>query len=131
MDIREAIKARHSVRQYKDIPIEQEKREAIEELIRTCNEESGLNIQLICDDPECFDTLITHYGWFRNVKNYIAIVGRKSLPDLEELGGYYGERIVLEAQRMGLNTCWVGGIYGKGKCKADKSARMLGNGVGL
>ncbi|MBF1094047.1 MAG: nitroreductase family protein, partial [Solobacterium sp.] len=27
--------------------------------------------------------------------------------------GYYGEKIVLKAQMLGLNTCWVGGTYKK------------------
>ena len=119
MDIKEAIKERHSVRKYKDMPIEEEKKNKLVELIKQANDESGLNIQLICDDPECFDTFLAHYGKFSNVKNYIAIVGKKSLENVEELGGYFGQKIVLEAQMMGLNTCWVGGTYGKGKCKAD------------
>ena len=119
MDIKEAIKERHSVRKYKDMPIEEEKKNKLVELIKQANDESGLNIQLICDDPECFDTFMAHYGKFSNVKNYIAIVGKKSLENVEELGGYFGQKIVLEAQMMGLNTCWVGGTYGKGKCKAD------------
>ena len=77
-------------------------------------------MQLILNDPECFDTFLAHYGKFRNAKNYIAIVGPKSLPDLEERAGYYGEKIVLEAQIMGLNTCWVAGTYSRGKCKVEK-----------
>ena len=120
MDIKEMIKNRHSVRQYKDIPIEDELRMQLDELARECNEESGLNIQVIYDDPECFDTLIAHYGKFENVRNYIALVGDKSMENLDELCGYYGQKIVIAAQGMGLNTCWVGGSYGKGKCKADK-----------
>ncbi len=119
MDIKEAIKERHSVRQYKDIPIKQEDRERLESLIKECNEESGLRIQLVCDDPECFDTFLAHYGKFRNAKNYLALVGRKTIENLDELAGYFGQRIVLEAQMMGLNTCWVAGTYGKGKCKAS------------
>ena len=122
MDIREAIKSRHSVRQYKDMPIGEEERRRLSEIIAECNMESGLNIQLICDDPECFDTFLAHYGRFRNANNYIAIVGDSSMDDLDELGGYYGQKIVLEAQMMGLNTCWVAGTYGKGKCKADTAA---------
>ncbi|MBR5968371.1 MAG: nitroreductase [Lachnospiraceae bacterium] len=118
MTIKEAIRERHSVRQYKNIAIKAEDRERLEALIKECNAESGLHLQLICDEPECFDTLFAHYGKFTNAKNYIAIVGPKSKDDLDELGGYYGERIVLEAQMLGLNTCWVAGSYGKGKCKA-------------
>ena len=119
MDIREAIKERHSVRQYKDIPLGKTESERLEALIEQCNADSGLSMQLICDDPECFDTFLAHYGKFSNAKNYIAMVGKKSVADLDERCGYYGQKIVLEAQMMGLNTCWVAGTYGKGKCKAD------------
>ena len=122
MDIRGAIKARHSVRQYKDLAIAPELVEKLNEEIAKCNEESGLRIQLILDDPECFNTLMAHYGKFKNADNYIAIVGKKDLPDAEEKCGYYGERLVLLAQQLGLNTCWVAGSYGKGKCKADRAA---------
>ena len=122
MDIKEAIKQRHSVRQYSEEPITGEVRTSLESLIRECNQESGLHLQLITDDPECFDTLLGHYGKFTGVKNYIAVVGSKKINNLDEFGGYYGEKIVIEAQRLGLNTCWVAGTYGKGKCKADVDA---------
>jgi hypothetical protein len=122
MEIREAIRARHSVRKYLDMPITGEMKEKLEALIRECNEESGLHIQLVLNDAECFRTLLAHYGWFENVNNYVAIVGSKELPDLEEKGGYYGQKIVLAAQQEGLNTCWVAGTYKKGKCRAEKAA---------
>ena len=54
--------------------------------------------------------------------DYIESPITYELDDLDELAGYYGERIVLEAQMLGLNTCWVAGTYGKGKCKANKQA---------
>ena len=105
MNIREAIKARHSVRQFKDMPIGEEESKRLREVIDECNRESGLNIQLVQNDPECFSTFLAHYGKFKNANNYIALVGKSSLDDLDELAGYYGERIVLEAQMLGLNTC--------------------------
>lgn len=122
MTIKEAIKERHSVRQYKDIPIKAEAKEKLEALIKECNEESGLNIQLICDDPDCFNTFLAHYGKFKKADNYFALVGKKSTEKLDEKCGYYGQKLVLEAQMLGLNTCWVAGTYGKGKCKADIKA---------
>ena len=118
MDIREAVYARHSVRQYKDLPIAEDTAAELERLIRECNEESGLSIQLIRNDPECFRTLIAHYGKFKNVNHYIAIVGPRSMKDLSERGGYYGEKLVIAAQMLGLRTCWVAGSYGRSKCKA-------------
>lgn len=120
MNIKEAIKSRHSVRQFKDMPIGEAEAERLNEVIAECNRESGLNIQLIRNDPECFNTFLAHYGKFRNAVNYIALVGKASLNNLDELAGYYGQRIVLEAQMLGLNTCWVAGTYGRGKCKADR-----------
>ena len=64
-----------------------------------------------------FSGLMARYGKFNNVKNYIALVGKKDA-QLEEKCGYYGEKIVLEAQRLGLNTCWVAMTYRKGKTAA-------------
>lgn len=120
MDLQEAILARHSVRKYKPTSIEEEKKAKLDELCRECSEESGLKIQLIIDDPDCFETMLAKYGRFRGVMNYIALVGKKDDSMADEHAGYYGEKIVLEAQMMGLNTCWVGGTYGKGKCRVDK-----------
>ncbi|MDO4864386.1 MAG: nitroreductase family protein [Ruminococcus sp.] len=121
MTIFEAIKERHSVRQYTETPISAETEEKLRSVINECNGESGLNIQLILNDPECFNTFLAHYGKFKNANNYLALVGSTSLADLDERAGYYGQRIVLEAQKLGLNTCWVAGTYGRGKCKADIS----------
>lgn len=118
MDIKQAINERHSVRQYKAIPLGDDDRKALGELIEKANADSGLKIQLICDDPDCFNVFLAHYGKFSNAVNYIALVGDKDLDKLDETCGYFGQGLVLEAQRMGLNTCWVAGTYGKGKCKA-------------
>ena len=106
MDIKEAVEKRHSVRSYEDKQIEPEKAAALEALIEEYNKESGLHIQLVKDEPKAFDSALAHYGRFSGVKNYIALIGKKS-ENLDELCGYYGEKLVLEAQMMGLNTCWV------------------------
>lgn len=106
----EAIKSRHSVRQYKDQPIEQELRALLAEEIDKINAESGLNIQLICDEPKAFDSFIAHYGNFTGVSNYFAIAYKKG-EDAQEKIGYYGERLVLFAQMLGLHTCWVALTY--------------------
>jgi hypothetical protein len=51
-----------------------------------------------------------HYGKFSGVNNYIAMVGPKGSGTAESIG-YWGEHIVLKAQQLGLNTCWVGMTY--------------------
>lgn len=112
MDTMEIIRARHSVRQYTDKKIEPEKRGILTSEIEKINQESGLHIQILFDEPTCFHSRRTHYGFFSGVANYIALVGKKSA-DLEEKCGYYGERLVLLAQSIGLNSCWVAMTHGK------------------
>lgn len=123
MDIMEVIKARHSVRQYTGKKIEEEKREELVNLAKACNEESGLNIQVIFDEPKCFDSLMAHYGKFSGVTNYIALVGKKG-SELEEKAGYYGEKLVLKAQELGLNTCWVASTHGKSAARIEKGEKL-------
>lgn len=53
---------------------------------------------------------------FTGVHNYIALVGKKS-SKLDEMLGYYGEALVLKAQELGLNTCWVAMTHGKSYAK--------------
>lgn len=106
MDLCEALALRHSVRRYENRPLAPAAAEALEALIARLNEESGLHIQLVKNEPKAFDSAMAHYGNFTGVSNYFALIGKKG-PTLEERCGYYGERLVLEAQRLGLNTCWV------------------------
>ncbi len=112
MDIIEAIQSRHSVRKYTDTPISPEHIEALEAEIARRNAESGLHIQLILNETKAFGNFLAHYGLLHGVKNYIALIG-KANNELEEKCGYHGEHLVLKAQQMGLNTCWVGGTYKK------------------
>jgi hypothetical protein len=119
MDIMEAIRERHSVRRYTDKKIEGEVLDKLKKVIDECNKQSGLNIQLITDEPDAFDSIIARYGSFRNVKNYVALVGDNSkIKKFDESCGYFGEKIVLAAAQLGLNTCWVAATFSKKKCKA-------------
>jgi hypothetical protein len=114
MTIQEAMAARHSVRQYQDKLIEAEKIAVLRGEIDHCNQEGNLHIQLVTDEPEAFSGKLAHYGSFRGVTNYIALVGNADRT-LEERCGYYGERLVLLCQQLGLNTCWVALTYSKSK----------------
>ena len=112
MTLQQAIQSRHSVRKYLDKPIEDEIRVQLSELIAEINRVSGLHLQLVCNEPAAFRGGLIRYGGFANAKNYSAMVGPKS-DRLDEACGYFGEKLVLEAQRLGLNTCWVGFKIGK------------------
>lgn len=123
MDILEIMKARHSVRQYNGKKIESGIRETLTALAGECNSESGLNIQVIFDEPKCFDSMMAHYGKFSGVENYIALVGKKDA-GLDEKAGYYGEKLVLKAQELGLNTCWVAMTHGKSTAEIKKDEKL-------
>ena len=116
MTILEAIDARHSVRSYTTAPISEEARTALNDYADACSRESGLRLFICYDDPVGFDSRLAHYGSFRNVRNYIVLSGRKGA-DFDFRCGYYGEKLVLYAQQLGLNTCWTALTFNKKRVK--------------
>lgn len=134
MTLTEAIWARHSVRQYQNKPLETDQISALQTEINACNEESGLHIQLVTNEPKAFDGFMAHYGKFDGVTNYLTLIGKKD-SSLEEKCGYYGERLVLKAQQLGLNTCWIAMTYSKIKTafvidKGEKLCIVIALGYG-
>ena len=112
MTLHEAIEARHSVRAYKEQPLTEEVAKVLEEAIAGVNSDGNLHVQLIRNEPKAFQGTLAKYGKFRGVSNYLVMAGKRA-DDLDERVGYYGEHLVLLAQTLGLNTCWVGLSYSK------------------
>jgi hypothetical protein len=134
MTILEAIQLRHSVRSYAPQPIPEEIVNELSAEIAACNQQANLHIQLVTNEPKSFGGMMAHYGKFSGVQNYIALIGSKG-GALDETLGYYGERIALKAQMLGLNTCWVAMTFSKGKCaatigKGEKLVCVLALGYG-
>ena len=125
MTIQEAIVARHSVRAYKEQPLAAEVVKALEKKIAELNREGHLHMQLVLNEPKAFQGTLAKYGKFRGVGNYIVVAGQNA-DDLDERVGYYGEQLVLFAQTLGLNTCWVGLSYSKvpGTYKLEKDEKI-------
>jgi len=135
VDLLEAINKRHSVRSYEARPLNEDTKAKLLEFINGCNEESGLSFKLVANEPKAFNSLMAHYGKFSGVTNYVVLAGKKS-KDIEEKCGYYGEKIVLFAQTLGLNTCWVAMTYGKGMVKrslkhGEKLCTVIALGYGV
>lgn len=116
------MKERHSVRQYSDKKIEGDVKSKLDKYVASINEESGLSMQIFYNEPNCFNSMLAHYGKFSNVKNYIAIVGKK---EEQEKSGYYGEKLVLKCQELGLNTCWVALTHGKVNVQTKPQQKLL------
>ena len=93
MDTLELMKTRHSVRRFAEKPLKADAVAVLNAEIAACDQESGLHLQLITEEPKAFQAGKPTYGQFRGCKNYLALVGLKGKD--EEIG-YYGERVVLK-----------------------------------
>ena len=133
MTLQEAITARHSVRKYIDKEIPVDIVTVLQDKIAEYNKVGNLNIQLVLNETRAFTGMLS-YGSFSGVRNYFVMVGKKGA-DLDERVGYYGEQLVVLAQTLGLNTCWVGLSYRKvpeayNVGKDEKLACMIALGYG-
>ncbi len=118
----EAIARRISRRSYLGTPLAPEQVSTLRALIDGCNAQSGLHIQFIEDSSKAFKGLSKSYGMFSGVRSLLALVGKKTDTYLEEKLGYYGELLVLEATKLGLGTCWVGGTFDAKSCPCELAA---------
>lgn len=104
----ETIRERHSVREYDGKPLARVEFDALGAVVRECVRESGLDIQLVGDNPEVFN-VIARFGLIRGCHTHVAFVvddAKARGVAADEAIGYWGQKIVLAAQDMGLNTCW-------------------------
>ncbi len=71
------------------------------------NKEGNIHLQFVEDSSSTFSKLFNKAVGLGSAPSVIACVG----PDddtLDERIGYYGQKLVIYAQQLGLNTCWVG-----------------------
>lgn len=104
----ETIRERHSVREYDGKPLARAEFDALGAVVEECARESGLNIQLVGDNPEVFN-VIARFGLIRGCRTHVTFVvddAKARCVAADEAIGYWGQKIVLAAQDMGLNTCW-------------------------
>lgn len=130
----ETIMARHSIRAYKDQPVEREKLEKIVEC--GINAPSGMNQQpwqvRVVDSPDYINGITEIFkvampkmaedpgfkNMFRNAPAVIFIASPKNGSGQLDCG-MLGENMILAAQSMGLGTCPLGGPIAFMKNNAD------------
>ena len=103
----DAIKERHSVRNYEAKKIEADKVEKIRAKIEELNKEGNLHLQFMVDAEKTYNKLFNKVAGLGSAPSVIACVGIDD-ETLEQRVGYYGEKLVLFIQELGLNTCWAG-----------------------
>jgi hypothetical protein len=61
------------------------------------------------------------YGKIKGARAFLAVLGNIQSPHVQESAGYTGEGMVLEATALGLDTCWVAGLF-----RPDVAGRLAG-----
>ncbi|MBR5896884.1 MAG: nitroreductase [Lachnospiraceae bacterium] len=107
MTEKQAILVRHSVRKYRSVRIADSLVAQLQAKIDELNAEGNLHLQFVEDAGKTYGSLIYRATGLVSAPSVIACAGPDT-PDLEEKIGYYGEKLVLFAQTLGLNTCWTG-----------------------
>jgi len=109
-----AISLRHSQRKYSG---EKPDEYVVDRLDTTC-----INFRpfpsaraVLVREPgyDVFKGIIGSYFKVSDAPYYIAFIGDMTAPNVQEVVGYIGEGIILEATALGLNTCWVGGFFNR------------------
>lgn len=120
MEVKEAIKQRKSIRDYKNIPVSKEK---IKQIISTgIRAPSGKNGQpwkviVVQDDKSLLDqlaNLTVFRGFVRKADCLIIVLLDTSISynhdkDMQAMGAFI-ENMLLTATDLGLGACWVGEI---------------------
>lgn len=117
----DAIDIRTAVRAYDPDEIADDQARQLSMTLDAVNMLSGLNIQLVRDQPKVFAEANAS-GHFTNAANYLALVGPKDDDKAREKAGFYAERVVLAATLYGLGTCWVAGSWDR--AEAAKHCRV-------
>lgn len=113
------LRNRHSVRNFLTDSVPGELRRRFNADVTMINsQESGLNFQLIYDDPDPLKGFRRSYGMFHNARNYLAAVVDPTFANAEERAGYFAEQFVMDVVTHGLGACFISGTYSPQHVKA-------------
>jgi nitroreductase len=110
----DAIKGRRSRRSFQNKQI---KKEHLAQISSMCDEfhpyPSARSVLVRNSPDKTFKGVIGSFGKIKNSPAFIAFIGDLENPNVQEQVGYTSEGIILEAEAIGLSTCWVGGFFNK------------------
>lgn len=108
----QAIQQRISRRSFTG-PLAEEDRIYFSQLAQQLAGQLGVGIRLVENDPALFGGFLASYGMFKGVASFFVLSGDENDIHMMEKVGYGGEKLVLEATKKGLGTCWVGGTFNR------------------
>lgn len=107
-----AGRERSSRRSYDGQPVDVATLGALEGFAHGFHPSGAARTVLLRDAPaELFTGIVGSYGKVSGAPCALVFVGVTAAPGVDECVGYTGEAAVLEATRLGLGTCWIGGTF--------------------
>lgn len=120
---RDAAIFRRSRRRFDSRPIPPD---VYESLKRACSEFTpfaSVRTVLCAEAPvNLFRGAIGTYGKIKGAPAFLAFIGDRNDPLVNERLGYTGEGIILEATALGLSSCWVAGFF-----REEVAAQLTGS----
>ncbi len=107
-----AIRTRRSRRQFNGLPVAPDAWARLEKACADFRPFQNARAVLVEDSPSrLFKGIVGPYGKIRGAPSFVAFVGNMNSASVQEEVGYTGEGIILEAEALQLDTCWVGGFF--------------------
>ena len=112
-----AVPIRHSRRAYLEQPVDAGALDAMERCVAALAPISGM-VRLVVVrrlKVDIFKGVVGGYGKVKGASSALIFIGDQAASGVNQRIGYLGEALVLEATRLGLGTCWVGGFFDAGR----------------
>lgn len=123
---RQAVLDRHSRRKFDDRPIDSATLDQLEAVCTSAgwalrDWSMAAKVVLVRSlGVNIFKGIVGGYGKIEGAPACLLFIADRMASHAAELAGYAGEGAILEATRLGLATCWVGGFF-----KRDKAAQLV------
>ena len=115
------IGRRRSRRAFDGIPAEPWELERVEQLLERWRPYPDARVVLV-EEPSAnvFTGIVGSYGRVHDAPHVLVFLADQSTDFADQHIGYTGEAVILEATRLGLGTCWIGGFF-----NARKAADLI------
>jgi nitroreductase len=115
---------RRSRRSFDGIPVEPWVLDRVQSLLDRWRPHADARVALI-EEPnaQIFTGIVGSYGRVHDAPHVLAFVAETDADFADQHLGYAGEAVVLEATRLGLGTCWIGGFFNAKRASALVSLR--------
>ena len=111
---------RRSRRSYDGVPAEPWELERVEQLLERWRPYPDARVLLVTEpSPGVFTGIVGSYGKVSRAPHVLVFLADDADFSDQHMG-YAGEAVILEATRLGLGTCWIGGFF-----NARKAADMV------